>query len=62
MGARIGYIVVAAGSGSRLGASEPKAFVPISGEPMLAHSLRTIAGLNPLRQTGALRRNSWLPP
>ncbi|WVM98911.1 2-C-methyl-D-erythritol 4-phosphate cytidylyltransferase [Terrabacter sp. C0L_2] len=37
---RVGVIVVAAGSGSRLGASVPKAFVPLAGVPMLGHALR----------------------
>lgn len=35
-------IVVAAGSGARLGASIPKAFVPVAGEPMVAHTLRAL--------------------
>jgi 2-C-methyl-D-erythritol 4-phosphate cytidylyltransferase len=33
-------IVVAAGSGERLGAAVPKAFVPLGGEPMLVWSVR----------------------
>ncbi|MER7071962.1 2-C-methyl-D-erythritol 4-phosphate cytidylyltransferase [Terrabacter sp. NPDC000476] len=37
---RVGVIVVAAGSGSRLGASVPKAFVPLAGVPLLGHALR----------------------
>lgn len=32
-------IVLAAGSGSRLGLELPKAFVPLAGRPMLAHAL-----------------------
>lgn len=39
---RVGVIVVAAGSGSRLGAGVPKAFVPLAGEPILAHALRGV--------------------
>ena len=35
-------IVVAAGSGSRLGAGRPKAFVPLAGEPILAYALRGV--------------------
>jgi len=35
-------IVVAAGSGSRLGAGTPKAFVPFGGSTLLAMTLRTI--------------------
>lgn len=35
-------IIVAAGSGERLGATIPKAFAPLAGEPMVAHSLRAM--------------------
>jgi 2-C-methyl-D-erythritol 4-phosphate cytidylyltransferase len=35
--------VVAAGSGSRLGAGVPKAFVPLAGRPMIAWSLDVLA-------------------
>ncbi|GAA6527391.1 2-C-methyl-D-erythritol 4-phosphate cytidylyltransferase [Intrasporangium sp. DVR] len=38
--AAVGVIVVAAGSGSRLGADVPKAFVPLAGVPLLGHALR----------------------
>lgn len=36
---RASAIIVAAGSGSRLGRAEPKAFVPMGGRPMLYYSL-----------------------
>jgi 2-C-methyl-D-erythritol 4-phosphate cytidylyltransferase len=36
---RAGAVVVAAGSGTRLGASSPKALIPLAGVPMLAYSL-----------------------
>ncbi|QNN50819.1 2-C-methyl-D-erythritol 4-phosphate cytidylyltransferase [Phycicoccus endophyticus] len=45
----MGVVVVAAGSGSRLGASLPKAFVPLAGRPMLAWALETVAALPGLR-------------
>ncbi|WP_435987814.1 2-C-methyl-D-erythritol 4-phosphate cytidylyltransferase [Terrabacter sp. LjRoot27] len=35
-------MVVAAGSGSRLGAGVPKAFVPLAGVPLLGHALRGV--------------------
>jgi 2-C-methyl-D-erythritol 4-phosphate cytidylyltransferase len=35
-------IVVAAGPGTRLGESRPKAFVPLAGIPLFVHSLRAI--------------------
>ncbi|HVN30126.1 MAG TPA: 2-C-methyl-D-erythritol 4-phosphate cytidylyltransferase [Candidatus Binataceae bacterium] len=38
-------IIVAAGSGSRLGVGEPKAFVKLRSRPMLHYSLATLAGL-----------------
>ncbi|HET7414563.1 MAG TPA: 2-C-methyl-D-erythritol 4-phosphate cytidylyltransferase [Arthrobacter sp.] len=37
-----GVIIVAAGSGERLGYGIPKAQVPLSGEPMLAYALRGV--------------------
>ena len=42
---RTSAIIVAAGSGSRLGVSQPKAFVTLSGRTLLAHSLATVAAL-----------------
>ena len=36
----VGLIVVAAGTGSRLGADVPKAFVPLAGVSLLGHALR----------------------
>lgn len=40
-----GVVIVAAGSGTRLGFGVPKAFVPLGGEPMLAHAVRALAAL-----------------
>jgi 2-C-methyl-D-erythritol 4-phosphate cytidylyltransferase len=36
---RVGCIVVAAGSGTRLGADRPKAFVPLAGSTLLEHAI-----------------------
>jgi 2-C-methyl-D-erythritol 4-phosphate cytidylyltransferase len=36
-------ILVAAGSGERLGSARPKAFVELAGEPLLVHALRALA-------------------
>jgi 2-C-methyl-D-erythritol 4-phosphate cytidylyltransferase len=46
-GARCAVIIVAAGSGQRLGHGMPKARVPLGGAPMLAHAVRGVvnAGL-----------------
>lgn len=42
---RIAVIVVAAGSGTRLGAVVPKAFAPLAGSTVLAHSLHAVFGM-----------------
>lgn len=42
---RIGYVVVAAGRGERLGADQAKAFVAVRGEAMLTHALRPLQSL-----------------
>jgi 2-C-methyl-D-erythritol 4-phosphate cytidylyltransferase len=41
----VGVVVVAAGSGSRLGAGRPKAFVRLRDRPLLAYAVATIARL-----------------
>lgn len=42
---RIGVIVVAAGSGSRMAMADPKAFVEIDGQSLLARSLHSVMGI-----------------
>jgi len=42
----VAVIVVAAGSGSRLGASEPKAFVPVAGVTILERALSGVFGMS----------------
>lgn len=46
---RIGVVVVAAGSGERLGSARPKALVDLAGEPLVRHAVRGLAdaGLPP---------------
>lgn len=41
----VAVIIVAAGSGSRLGNREPKAFVPVGGVTLLERSVRSVAGM-----------------
>jgi 2-C-methyl-D-erythritol 4-phosphate cytidylyltransferase len=41
---KVAVILVAAGTGVRLGAGMPKAFAPLCGEPLLAHALRGVFG------------------
>ena len=40
----VGVVVVAAGSGTRLGADRPKAFVELAGQTLLEHSLDAVLG------------------
>jgi len=43
-------LIVAAGSGERLGAGRPKAFVELAGRPMLEWSLRALCGVPSVEQ------------
>lgn len=45
----VGVVVVAAGSGSRLGAEVPKAFVVLGGRPLLGHALAGVAAVPDVR-------------
>ncbi|HWT25386.1 MAG TPA: 2-C-methyl-D-erythritol 4-phosphate cytidylyltransferase, partial [Solirubrobacteraceae bacterium] len=47
-------IVVAAGSGERLGAGKPKAFVVVAGRPMVAWSLDAVAAAGVARAVVAV--------
>lgn len=42
---RAGLVVVAAGAGTRLGAGQPKALVPLAGRPLLRHAVERLATL-----------------
>ncbi|HYN67903.1 MAG TPA: 2-C-methyl-D-erythritol 4-phosphate cytidylyltransferase [Ornithinibacter sp.] len=46
----VGVVVVAAGSGTRLGAALPKAFVALRGRPLLGYALDTVGRLPHLRR------------
>jgi 2-C-methyl-D-erythritol 4-phosphate cytidylyltransferase len=41
----VGVVLVAAGSGERLGLAEPKAFVPICGRALLVHALESVGAV-----------------
>jgi 2-C-methyl-D-erythritol 4-phosphate cytidylyltransferase len=41
----VGVVLVAAGSGDRLGLAEPKAFVPICGRALLVHALESVGAV-----------------
>ena len=43
-------IIVAAGSGQRLGRPEPKAFVRVGGRTMLSYSLKTVAAIGAIEE------------
>lgn len=46
--APVAVVVVAAGSGTRLGRAQPKAFVPVAGRTILAHALDRVAAVHGL--------------
>lgn len=48
-GPLVEVVIVAAGSGERLGAAVPKGFVELAGRPLLAYALRRAASLRPRR-------------
>ena len=45
----VAVIVLAAGEGTRMRSSLPKALHPLAGRPMIAHLMETVAGLDPAR-------------
>jgi 2-C-methyl-D-erythritol 4-phosphate cytidylyltransferase len=57
---RAACIVVAEGSGSRLGADVPKAFVALAGEPMLAHAVRNVASSGAVDLVVVVAPREWL--
>ena len=60
--ADVGLVIVAAGSGSRLGADAPKAFVPLAGMPILGHALRGALSCPDLREVVVVAPPAWLGP
>lgn len=44
--ASLGVVIVAAGTGERLGADRPKAFVELDGRTLLEHAVRTVVSLD----------------
>ncbi|QNE47814.1 2-C-methyl-D-erythritol 2,4-cyclodiphosphate synthase [Glaciihabitans sp. INWT7] len=56
----VGIIVVAAGSGSRLGHPHPKAFVPVSGRPILVHALEGVFGSGESAQVVVVAPADWI--
>ena len=58
--AAVGLIIVAAGSGRRLGAEVPKAFVPLAGVPILGHALRGALSCTDVREVVIVAPEGWL--
>lgn len=55
-------LIVAAGSGERLGADRPKALVELAGRPLLSWSLRALEGMSEIEQIAvALPAGAGLP-
>lgn len=50
MAMKASAIIVAAGSGTRLGRREPKAFVPLAGRTLLSYSLATISRVSAIEE------------
>ncbi|HET7397621.1 MAG TPA: 2-C-methyl-D-erythritol 4-phosphate cytidylyltransferase [Intrasporangium sp.] len=55
-----GVVLVAAGSGSRLGGGVPKAFVPLAGRPLLGHALGGALSCPHLLEVVVVAPAGWL--
>lgn len=58
--ARAACIIVAAGSGSRLGADQPKAFVELAGRPLLGHAIDRVLSSGAVGHLVAVVPEAWL--
>jgi 2-C-methyl-D-erythritol 4-phosphate cytidylyltransferase len=56
----VALILVAAGSGTRLGADVPKAFVPLAGVPILGHALRGALSCPDVAEVVVVAPPAWL--
>lgn len=57
-----GVVLVAAGSGTRLGAGQPKAFVALRGRPLIAHAIERILALPGLAHLVVVVPQGWDDP
>lgn len=55
----VSVIVVAAGSGERLGATSPKAFVSVAGKTLLEHALSALNAVSPTVQVVVVAPEKW---
>lgn len=58
----LAVIVVAAGSGERLGSTLPKAFVQVDSKTLLEHALEPIASLGKVDELVVVAPDSWVSP
>ena len=58
----VAVIVVAAGSGERLGSGLPKAFVQVAGTTLLEHSLEPLTTLGKQAEIVVVAPSSWMEP
>ncbi len=58
----VAVILLAAGSGTRLGSARPKAFVGVAGEAMLVHSLRSFEAHDAVDSIVLVVPEDWLGP
>src|ERR1039457_6821089 len=52
-------LIMAAGRGERLGAEQPKCFLPLAGIPLYAHSLRAFAAVPEVRRCVVVAPAGW---
>src|SRR5689334_22412206 len=55
-----GVILAAAGEGRRLGSKLPKALVPLAGQPLFLHALRTFASLPFVNEIAVVLPAEWV--
>lgn len=55
----VSVIIVAAGSGERLGATSPKAFVSVAGKTLLEHALTALNAVSPTVQVVVVAPEKW---
>jgi 2-C-methyl-D-erythritol 4-phosphate cytidylyltransferase len=58
---RVGVVIVAAGSGTRLGAEVPKAFVRLAGRTLLSYAVERVALVPGLTSVAIVLPEGWLP-
>lgn len=56
---KVSLLIPAAGSGTRMGAEIPKPFLPLAGEPVLAHTLRAFAEIDAIHEVVVAASEAW---